>query len=347
MNDAKILADIYYSNGFVNVLAKSGMHYGTYKVFVNYLPVADITQLDSTLYKKLSETAYNRKGIYYCPPDYLRMNMYLELSRPKGDVSRWEKVYSRLKLLNDNYPIKTTDCSIRDVNDIKYFKDIVDCLHSNKSVFFGGKALDIYSNYNNNLKNTRSVIDVFNEDPMSCIKELSNKIPELKYTKDDGINEIFPPNYILTINSNVVAIIYEPIACYSYINIKHNEKNYRIASIFTLLSMYLMFIYMDKCKLYNMNRIMCIASIIFDINDKNFGKGIFKEIPVNCYGEMHTLQKMLEEKTYQFNKLKNKKGTKEYDLWFLKYDPIEEKKLSNKRTSSKKKKSKKKNIKKN
>ena len=94
MNDAKQLADIYHKNGFINVLAKSGMHFGTYKVFVNYLPVADITQLDSVLYKKLSETAYNRGGIYYCPPDFLRMNMYLELSRPKGDVSRWEKKFT-------------------------------------------------------------------------------------------------------------------------------------------------------------------------------------------------------------------------------------------------------------
>ena len=32
------------------------------------------------------------------PPNYLRMAMYLELSRPDGDVSRWEKVLKRLTL---------------------------------------------------------------------------------------------------------------------------------------------------------------------------------------------------------------------------------------------------------
>ena len=68
--------------------------------------------------------------------------------------------------------------------------------------------------------------------------------------------------------------------------------------------MYFLFTYMDKCKLYNTNRIMCIANIIYEINEKNFGKGIFKELPVDCYGEMHTLQKILEEKTDQFKKLK-------------------------------------------
>ena len=37
--------------------------------------------------------------------------MYLELSRPNGDVSRWEKVMKRLTLLNKYYPMDITECS--------------------------------------------------------------------------------------------------------------------------------------------------------------------------------------------------------------------------------------------
>jgi hypothetical protein len=33
---------------------------------------------------------------------HLQMNIYLELSRPAGDVSRWEKVF--------NYPLKQINC---------------------------------------------------------------------------------------------------------------------------------------------------------------------------------------------------------------------------------------------
>ena len=51
-----------------------------------------------------------KKGIRYAPPDFLRMSMYLELSRPDGDVSRWEKVQKRLVLLNTHYPLKGYDC---------------------------------------------------------------------------------------------------------------------------------------------------------------------------------------------------------------------------------------------
>ena len=41
--------------------------------------------------------------------------MYLELSRPDGDVSRWEKVLKRLSLFNKHYPLRGKNCSIEDI----------------------------------------------------------------------------------------------------------------------------------------------------------------------------------------------------------------------------------------
>ena len=53
LNDAKELADIYYKNGYEDVEAKAGIHEGTFKIFVNYIPVADITQLNSTIFTEI------------------------------------------------------------------------------------------------------------------------------------------------------------------------------------------------------------------------------------------------------------------------------------------------------
>lgn len=110
LDDAKELADIYYKAGYEDVEAKSGVHHGTYKVFVNFTGIADITQMDPALFKTISRDAIIKKEIRYAPPDFLRMAMYLELSRPDGDVSRWEKVQKRLTLLNTHYPLKGYDC---------------------------------------------------------------------------------------------------------------------------------------------------------------------------------------------------------------------------------------------
>ena len=102
LDDAKELADIYVKAGYEDVEAKAGVHNGTFKVFVNFIPVADITSLTSELFRAIQKEVIKVNGIAYAPANYLRMAMYLELSRPDGDVSRREKVLKRLNLLNKN-----------------------------------------------------------------------------------------------------------------------------------------------------------------------------------------------------------------------------------------------------
>ena len=108
MDDAIELANIYHDSGYTEVEAKAGVHHGTYKVYVNYLPIADITQLNDTIFDELYKSSIKIAGIKYASADFLRMAMFLELSRPDGDVSRWEKVHKRLNLLNKHYPLKAT-----------------------------------------------------------------------------------------------------------------------------------------------------------------------------------------------------------------------------------------------
>ena len=111
LEHAKHLADEFYENGYSEVEAKSGMHHGTYKVFVNFVGIADITQLDPTLFKNIRVEAIKVDGIPFAPPNLLRMGMHLELSRPEGDVSRWEKVSKRLALLNKHHPFRAEGCA--------------------------------------------------------------------------------------------------------------------------------------------------------------------------------------------------------------------------------------------
>jgi hypothetical protein len=110
LEKAKKLADIYYKKGFTEVEAKAGQHHGTYKVYVNFIPVADITQIPKEIFMALKKDSIRVAGILYASPNFLRMSMYLELSRPAGDISRWEKVLKRLSLLNKNYPLTSINC---------------------------------------------------------------------------------------------------------------------------------------------------------------------------------------------------------------------------------------------
>ena len=51
--DDKKRSSAYYKQGYEEVEAKAGMHAGTFKVFVNFIPVADITYLVPEIYNKL------------------------------------------------------------------------------------------------------------------------------------------------------------------------------------------------------------------------------------------------------------------------------------------------------
>ena len=123
-------------------------HHGTYKVFANGLAVADITRVDSCLLDTLRSHALIRDDILYSGPDYLRMAAYLELSRPKGQVERWEKVMKRLSLLNNAHPIKIRNFKKRDSEltaDQKHriFTKLTDLQKDDNLVFFGPECVNI------------------------------------------------------------------------------------------------------------------------------------------------------------------------------------------------------------
>ena len=105
LEDAKELSDIFIKQGYDDVEAKSAFFHGTYKVFVNFIPIADITHISDDLFDKIKKNSFIRQKIRYCDPNFLRMSLYQELSRPLGDTSRWEKVYNRLSLLKSHFHI--------------------------------------------------------------------------------------------------------------------------------------------------------------------------------------------------------------------------------------------------
>ena len=364
LKHAKELADIYYDNGYSDVEAKAGVHHGTYKVFVNFIPVADITQLDKELFKAISKEAIQVNGILYAPPNYLRMSMYLELSRPKGDVSRWEKVLKRLILLNKHYPIKNIekcnsltfmrDFENIDINEKKnIYNTIKNTIIDQGLVFFGAYASSLYGKYMP--KKLKKMIisipdfDVLSTDPEHSAIIISERLKQegfnSKITQRPGIGEIIAPHYEISIDKDTIAFIYEPLACHSYNTIKIGNKIIKIATIDTMLSFYLAFIYANR-PYYDLDRLLCMAQYLFQVQAKNRlqQKGLLKRFSLNCYGQQQTLENMRAEKTDKFKELKNNKSSKEYQEWFLRYlpnqlnSPNENKKKTKKQTKKQTKK---------
>jgi hypothetical protein len=344
--DAKDLADIYFNKGFQEVEAKNGVHEGTYKVFVNFIPVADITFLNKSIFQALKKDAICKEGILYAPPNFLRMSMYLELSRPAGDVSRWEKVLKRITLLNKNFPLNAKNCwkidfqrkmeSKENINMI--YNTIRDTFIKEKVVFFGGYAISLYSKYMpSKLKHKFKKypdFDVLSIEPLKtadAIKKSLNEIgiQNVSIVKREKIGEIISLHYEIKVEKDTVAFIYEPLACHSYNIIKINNQSIKIATIDTMLSFYLAFLYSNK-DYYDIDRILCMSQYLFKVQQHNRleQKGLLKRFSIDCYGHQETLEEIRAKKNKLFLSLKNKKNTKEYEKHFMRYRPIEQKIIS-------------------
>lgn len=344
LQDAKELADIYAKKGYDEVEAKAGVHHGTFKVYVNFIPVADITALDSEIYKIIKKNAIVVKGIRYAPPNYLRMSMYLELSRPKGDVGRWEKILKRLIVLNKNYPIKNVRCEklnfMRDFegdkdNQDKIYSTIRNTLIEHGLIFFGGYASSLYGRYMPKAQQKQIMdipdFDVLSEDANTSsiiVKERLNDIgiKNVKIKKRNAIGENIPVHYEIIIGKDTVCFIYESIACHSYNKIKIRGKIVKIATIDTMLSLFLAFLYTNK-PYYDHERILCMSQYLFSVQAKNRleQKGLLKRFTIECYGKQKTLEDARSEKNKKYKELMNKRDSKEYKEYFLRYNPKEDK----------------------
>ena len=68
-----------------------------------------------------------------------------------------------------------------------------------------------------------------------------------------------------------------------------------------------------------------MAQYLFTFQSKNrlINNGLLKRFNAQCYGTETTLQGIREKRAEKFVELKNNRGTKEYDEFFLKYTPGE------------------------
>jgi hypothetical protein len=347
LDDAKELADIFYKKGFNDVEAKSGMHTGTYKVFVNFIGVADITFIEPELFKSLMREAVERNGILYTPINFLRMSMYLELSRPDGDVSRWEKVYKRLLIFNKNFPLKGDNCLKKakglapSKKEEEIFEIVRDEAISEKLVFFGGYACALFSEHLK--KDERAILysavpsfDLLSENAKKSAHKLKDKLDKTGHfsrvivEEKEDFGEHVSEHYEIVVDGKTVAFIYEPSpgACHNYNVIRIQGKDVNIATTDTILSFYLLFLYINR-PYYDRDRLLCMSQYIYDLQYDNLtnNDGMFKRFSKPCIGKQVTLKDIKDVKSHMFNKLKNKKGTREYDEWFLNYNPIEKEKL--------------------
>ena len=297
---AKKLADIYVSKSYKYIEVKPGLHTGTYKVFVEFMPVADITDVPIALFNKMLEISKSENSLIkinnhtldlnIVPLDYLRMSTHLELSRPNGFIERWEKVFYRMQLLYSSYPILINQCDIfeNDKNIDKFIKFIKNCMKTRDILYSGCEVIKYYlkkTGYITDMSNIDFISINYKDDAEYIQKELLNivdkNIYDIKLIHYSALNksQILPQHYIIKLidktksvreNSRYLCTVFESVSCYSYKIV--NKMKY--ASIDTILCF--LYAYMLSTRTYiNYEKIKCIISHL-QTNKSSF--------ELKCYG---------------------------------------------------------------
>ncbi len=319
--DIDELVEMFTEKGYKEIGIRLSVHEGTTKLYINFLPMADVTGIDDAVYKKIFSRAVPYKGIYYADPDFLRMMMYLELSRPAGEVGRWEKVYERLFLLNTLQPMRT--CKWRSDKQPTLMQNVkeglLQMLIARGNIIAG---LDVYSSYKVGRGKRKGLkwfvrhwpLIVYSESPKKDAEFFMDYLIKVGLVQDtltvsniNAVGEIVPACTIVKYEDIPTLLFVKETACHSYVNITLvGGKEAKVASIDTLVALFMSFMFHSELEEIVARPLMCLIHemILFSMRAREQGT-LAPFLSIVCSGHQKQIATLLRERAGRMGKLRN------------------------------------------
>lgn len=311
------LADAYHEAGYKYVEVKPGIHYETYKVFVDFHGVADITGVPLRLFNHLHELAMHERpevlknnpslDINIVPLDFLRMSFHLELSRPDGYIERWPKVYKRMALFYNSYPLnfaKEECAGIIHTDPEPRAQEAAGIaltyLKNNNIPVLGLAAMKVYLRQNGTkvpeggiLDEAMPIVEAVSMDFKATANAIYAAIqsqfqtPTMRLHSALNKNEMIPEHYIIYLYDRPIVCIYSSQACYAVKSI----DGFSVLTIDAMLSMWYASMFASR-SYYNIDRLRCAINILLNVQLKHLSskKYVWRRFDLQCYGEQPVLE---------------------------------------------------------
>ena len=327
-SDLLLLVKDLRDAGFVEIYVREGMHEGTFKIYVDYVPVADMTAIDPSLYRILSRREYRMNGISYLDANTLRMMMYLELSRPAGEVSRWGKVYERLVLFNEFAarppcrikPMAKHSLSAEQVSFTLSF------LVEHQRVFAGA---DLISFYDHTLRTrtkrskwvltTKRPLLFYSPTPEEDAESLMKAFHQMEEADTDARKkkmrivsydskgvEILPSMKIIVRGKQPLIFLIRQTACHSYVTFPlDRNRSLLIASMDTLITLYFS-LGLIRSAYFDMGSMECVANHVVQLSIQLRDRsGPFPFISIICQGHQPSVTSLIRKRIQRMTTSKN------------------------------------------
>jgi hypothetical protein len=315
VNDVAELVEDLKAAGFKDVYHKVGMHEGTRKILVNFSPVADISSIDETTFNVFYKRSILKDGIHYTDPDILRMMMYLELSRPRGEVSRWNKVFERLQLVNRAFPIKGCGGGGAPAPFIQHavHRIILDHVIENQRVLCNGPLRQIYSQgirkgaVKYKVEKGGSAILFVSPDPRAdavaikaALQSSTAGAKDVRLFLHKARGEIVPQRIELRVGNRIVCLIVQEVACHSANPVPTDDGRFvQVASPEFLVTLYLSLdIFTAHSRDILGHRALCDVKEVIQLAQENYKakRSAFPPFSLGCKGYQAGFASLLREK---------------------------------------------------
>ena len=317
LKTANKLAVKLKKKGFEYIKIRKAMHNNTYKIYVNFITVLDITQIDKRLFdsftkiankeKKTSIYKYYKERYQLAPYAFLMSNLHFELARPKASYFRWEKIYQRLqlfsKLIDSNHTQIETSSNNYDKDHENVCKLISSHAKKNSMPIIGEFALKLHGikGFSSHSLSILSMdIDKTKIELMKIFK--SANINNVVIKKSEKYPELINPMYNIYLNNiQISSIMNASTDCYSYIT----KKGHTIGSIDCI--MYFMYIEYMISMINNDQKAVKLWSQIQYLEHyarKHLYNNPKKILSKKCYGINYSLVDILKKKWMKRQTLK-------------------------------------------
>jgi hypothetical protein len=324
------LVNLLYENGIEYTEVRPAVHEGTFKVFANFVAVADFTQISEKLFLRLTKMSEDERQIHKAndnprltivPLHIIKHYLLKEFARPEGSIYRWRKLIERYKRLEDAYypePLKENTITAKkgtytdNPHLEKLINDLDDVIRLRQFPLVGSHAIKILTGKFARVDEFFSVFDILAKNPHETYKNIFSFIEydhqEIKIivSKRFYHPEILPRRIRVFAKVRgqkelfkLMTIIDTETNCYS--TIKRN--GYLLGSPFTILQ--LLYAYMIIYRVYEEPRIseyvqMMINTLEYHIKMKAVMQELFS---TECYGHEKTLDTIRRERWNGPNKI--------------------------------------------
>jgi hypothetical protein len=327
---AELVADLRGA-GFKEVYHKIGMHEGTKKILVNFTPVADISHIEPDLFAILYRRSIQVGGIHYTDPDILRMMMYLEMSRPKGEVARWEKVFERLQLINRAFPIRSIaagswgggGAGAKPSIPFPVRKFILNYVIENQRILCNGPIAALYKRGIRRRDATFAIrpggaVLLTSPDPKGdgvALKEgLKPFAEDVRLYLHRARGEIVPERIELRMGNRPICLIVKEVACHSFnrVPVEEGGRSLCVGSLEFLITLYLSLdIFTNHSKDVLGERAVCDVAMFLDLAKENYlaKRSQFPAFSLSCRGHQTGFVSLLRAKVARIKAEKEGRGS--------------------------------------